>query len=81
MNRTNNDDIKILSNIQIFNEIKKFEKELIKLNFKKVSGQPFKAHEIKTRKYYLAQLKITLTSRLNILEKKQTKNLEFLISN
>jgi len=81
MTRTSNAEIKILSNIQIFNEIKKFERELITLNFKKVSGQPFKAHEIKTKKYYLAQLKTILTSRLTILEKKQTKNLEFLISN
>jgi len=62
-------EIKSFSNLQIFTAIKESETELLKLQFKKVSGQPFKSHEIKFRKRYLAQLKTLLSLRLNILEK------------
>ena len=62
-------EIKSFSNLQIFTAIKESETELIKLRLKKVSGQPFKSHEIKIRKRYLAQLKTLLSLRLNRLDK------------
>lgn len=62
-------EIKSFSNLQVFTAIKESETELLKLQFKKVSGQPFKAHEMKIRKRYLAQLKTLLSLRLNGLEK------------
>ena len=74
-------EIKSLSNLEIFNLIKEIENDLLKLKFKKVNGQPFKSHEIKLKKCKLAQLKTLLTSRLYILEKKQLKTLKSLITN
>lgn len=64
------DDIKLLSNLELSNEIIKTEKILFDLRFKKATRQPFKSHEFKIAKCKLAQLKTTLTSRLEIVEQK-----------
>ena len=81
MNLSKFNEIKSLSNLEIFNLIKQIENDLLKLKFKKVNGQPFKSHEIRLKKCKLAQLKTLLTSRLYLLEKKQLKTLKSLIKN
>jgi large subunit ribosomal protein L29 len=58
-------DIKLLSNIEISNNIIQIEKDLFDLNFKKATRQPIKSHQIKYAKRKLAQLKTLLTLRLN----------------
>ena len=66
------DDIKVISNSEIYNKITNLEKELFTLRFKKATRQTFKSHEIKLKKRTLAQLKTLLTLRLNLLDKKQS---------
>ena len=61
-----------LSNNQISEAIIQAEKELFSLRFKKATRQPFKSHEIKHTKRFLAQLKTVLTLRLDTLEQKET---------
>lgn len=70
---------KSLSNLQIFKAIKESENELLKLKFKKISGQSSKSHQIKLQKSYIAQLKMILAERLTNLEKKQKNNLQNLL--
>jgi large subunit ribosomal protein L29 len=73
------DDIKLLSNLELSNEIIKTEKVLFDLRFKKATRQSFKSHEFKIAKCRLAQLKTTLTSRLEIVEQKTSNAVAKLI--
>ena len=61
-------DIISLSNTEISKAIIQTESQLFNLRFKKATRQSFKAHEIKTTKRRLAQLKTLLTVRLESLE-------------
>ena len=72
-------DIKLLSNIEISENIIQVEKELFDLKFKKATRQPFKSHEIKYAKRKLAQLKTLLTQRLDKLEKSNGSTISNLI--
>jgi large subunit ribosomal protein L29 len=63
-------DIISLSNAEVSAAIIETENKLFNLRFKKATRQSFKAHEIKTSKRRLAQLKTLLTSRLQNLEPK-----------
>jgi large subunit ribosomal protein L29 len=65
-------DVKVLSNTEISDAIIQAEKDLFNLRFKKATRQPFKSHEIKHTKRFLAQLKTVLTLRLDTLEQKET---------
>lgn len=60
-------NIKELSNIEIYKAIIKNEKDLFELRFKRATRRPFKPHKIKHTKRNLAQLKTLLTLRLEIL--------------
>lgn len=71
--------INSFSNLQIFNELRKLENELLMLKLKKVTDKKFKNHTIKIRKKYIAQLKAILGSRLILLEKNQTINVNGLL--
>ena len=62
-------DIKSLSNSEIYQKVIQTEKELFNLRFKKATRQTFKSHEIKSAKRQIAQLKTLLTLRLEALEK------------
>ena len=72
-------DIKLLSNLEISDEIIKTEKALFDLRFKKATRQPFKPHEIKIAKCKLAQLKTILTARLDVAEQKKSNTVVKLI--
>ena len=73
MNLPNFNDIKSLSNIEISNTIIEIEKQLFDLKFRKATRQTLKSHEIKYAKRKLAQLKTLLTSRLKILQLKNSR--------
>jgi large subunit ribosomal protein L29 len=64
-------DIMSLSNTEISETIIETENKLFNLRFKKATRQNFKAHEIKSTKRRLAQLKTLLTLRLQKLEQKE----------
>lgn len=68
--------IKAFSNLQILDEIKKSENELIKLQLKKKTRQLFKSHEVKLQKYYIVQLKTILTLRLYKLARNQVNTFQ-----
>lgn len=53
-----------LSNQEIADEIVTTEKIIFDLRFKKATRKPFKLHELRTKKRYLAQLKTLLSVRL-----------------
>lgn len=72
-------EIKLISNIEISENIIQVEKELFDLKFKKATRQPFKSHEIKYAKRKLAQLKTLLSQRLNKLEKSKGPAISYLI--
>lgn len=67
-------DIISLSNTEISEAIIETENQLFNLRFKKATRQTFKAHEIKSNKRRLAQLKTLLTLRLESLEQKEEIN-------
>jgi len=75
------ENLKTLSNTEISEKIRKVEKELFSLQFKKATRQPFKSHEIKFKKRDLAHLKTLLTLRLDLIEQKQTNFLINLTNN
>ena len=61
-------DIKSLSNSEIYQKVTQTEKELFNLRFKKATRQTFKSHEIKYAKRRLAHLKTLLTRDLDLKE-------------
>jgi ribosomal protein L29 len=70
-------DIISLSNTEISEAIIETENQLFNLRFKKATRQSFKSHEIKNAKRRLAQLKTLLTLRLQNLEQKEEKQLNY----
>lgn len=67
MSLSNFNHIKILSNLEISENIITKEKELFSLKFKKATRQSFKSHKIKKIKRQIAQLKTLLILRLDVL--------------